>query len=140
MDDGIQAGIARLESALKDAEKKLEDYWSNLQTKGSRERHLLDVAMLAHSTDARLAESTGKLVKRMRERIKRAMLPPGHSDFIHPDFCRMCGEKIDERRLKARPEAETCVGCEKIIEKEKKKIRGLPGRCGRGVPVRNKFY
>jgi len=53
---------------------------------------------------------------RHRLRLKSVVLAIsalGEGDY---GFCRRCGEPIDYRRLKARPESPCCVPCLRIVE------------------------
>lgn len=53
-----------------------------------------------------------------RHRLRLRMVVQALKAFDEDDygFCRRCGEPIDVRRLKARPESPCCVPCLRIVE------------------------
>jgi phage/conjugal plasmid C-4 type zinc finger TraR family protein len=67
---------------------------------------------------ADLVDRAQALEELQREDALRRILrePPGKGS----KFCRRCGDEIPEDRRKALPEADTCVDCQLIEERERR--------------------
>ncbi len=106
--------LKKKEEILKDVletKKELED-------KGERLADAIDQAVRESNIafKLRIRDREQKLLKKIDKALKK--IEEGTYGI-----CEMCGGEIDEKRLKARPEATLCIECKRAQERMEK-IRG----------------
>lgn len=107
--------------------KKIEQFKKELELKKKELlNNVQDIELDSHGDeiDSAQADTIGSVVEKISLKnlatvraINRALDKIADGTFGE---CEECGEPIGEKRLKAKPDAELCIECAEILEKELK--------------------
>lgn len=75
------------------------------------DQHPADVADFTFQRELQL--TTQEILDREAQQVQDAMRARKEGTY---GVCQVCGRKISKERLQARPEATTCIGCQRTLE------------------------
>lgn len=115
MEDQLKAEKLRLESELsrfahRNSKATKTDFDTDFPNLGDKEdENASEVAQFSNNLS--LEEELEKALRDVESALK--LISQGKYGF-----CKYCGQKIDERRLRARPTSTSCIKCKKTLTQE----------------------